>query len=134
MPSLPWVRIPWLKLLHPIHEFLPARPVLSAHVVDCIAAAEPARQHFAAAVVGGAKQMLDRARSPTAWAAFPHSDRHYYAKKWGGALNQCGRGVFSAPFARAGAPLGEWVHDPVMRRETVKGTALEVLTGALQES
>jgi hypothetical protein len=92
-----------------------------------MAEAEPARRDFAAAAASGAKALLDRAHSPTAWAAFRFSDRHYYAKKWGGALNQCGRGVFSAPFGRDGAPLDEWAYDPDMRRETIMGSALEGL-------
>ena len=92
-----------------------------------MAAADPARRNFAAAAAGGAKPLLDRAHSPTAWAQFPFSDRHYYAKKWGGPLNRCGRGVFSTPWGREGAQLGEWAYYPDMRKETIKGSALEGL-------
>jgi hypothetical protein len=128
LPSLPWVRIPWMRLLHPIQAHLPAPPALSASVTACMGAAEAERREFAAAVAGGAAALLHRARSPTAWAAFPFSDRHYYARKWGGPLNQCGRGEFAAPFGRdAGSPLGEWPFDEAMRLETVKGSALEGL-------
>ena len=127
LPSLPWVRIPWLRLLHPIHKVLPAPPQLSAQLLYCANAAGATQHAFAAAVVKGAGALLHRARSPTAWAAFPSSDRHYYAKKWGGPLNQCGRGAFRAPFGEAGAPLGQWALDGAMRAATVAGSALEGL-------
>ena len=44
------------------------------------------------AIAGAVASMLDRARSPTAWRAFPYSDRHYYERKWGGGAGQGVRG------------------------------------------
>ncbi len=128
LPTLPWVQIPWLQLKHPIQRHLPAPPRLDDAVLACIAASEPEQREFATAVAEGAATLLHRARSPTAWATFPFADRFYYAKKWGGPLNKCGQGEFLAPFGGgAGAPLGAWKFDEVMRRETVRRSGLEGL-------
>ena len=68
--------------------------------------------------------MLKRARSATAWRDFAHSDRHYYQRKWGGALNKCGGGAFATPYNDAANPLSYWRKDAAMREATLAGTAL----------
>ena len=127
LPSLPWAFIPQLKLLHPIHGYLPQPAALSEGVRRCMAGAAPPAAAFAAAVTEGLATMLHRARSPSAWEDFPASDRHYYARKWGGLLNRCGGGEYGAPFGVEGTPLGAWERDVAMRRATVAGTAIEGL-------
>jgi hypothetical protein len=123
--GMPWRRLPQLHILHPIQKYLPALPPLSARVALCTARAPPADTARAVSVQGAIGAMLKRARSPTAWRDFGHSDRYYYAKKWGGAVNKCGEGTFPTPFNDPQHPLAFWEVDADMRKGTLAGTALE---------
>ncbi len=124
--GMPWRRLPQLHILHPIQKYLPRLPALGARVAACLASAPPSEAARAAAVQGAVGAMLKRARSPTAWRDFAHSDRYYYARKWGGALNKCGEGAFPTPFNNPQHSLSFWEPEPAMRRATLAGTALEV--------
>ena len=129
--GMPWRRLPQLRILHPIHKYLPRLPAPSARQAACVAAAAAAAPPAAAAAAQGVQSavgaMLQRARSATAWRDFAHSDRYYYQKKWGGALNKCGQGDFATPFNNPLHTLAFWEPDAAMRRATLAGTALEAL-------
>jgi hypothetical protein len=128
-PPPPWRRLPQLRILHPIHKYLPRLPAPSARQAACVAAAAAAAPPGAAAAAAGVQSavgaMLLRARSATAWRDFAHSDRYYYQKKWGGALNKCGQGDYATPFNNPLHTLAFWEPDAAMRRATLAGTALE---------
>jgi hypothetical protein len=140
---MPWRRLPQLRILHPIHKYLPTLPQPSAEYQECVARGGGKKgggvgdvmeggvgggtgAAIGAAIAGAVASMLDRARSPTAWKAFPYSDRHYYERKWGGGLGKvCGSGEFPTPFNDPRNTLDVWRYDREMREATVKGTALE---------